>query len=86
MKKLSTVLLAAVFMISAGASFAATNAIQNYQAKRNAAIQKQDAKLTEIQKKQEEAKKKNEADKAALKKKQEQRKEAVKSLKDSFKY
>ena len=46
MKKLSTVLLAAVFMMSAGMSFAASNSsnfLKDYQAKRNAAIKKQDA-------------------------------------------
>ena len=32
MKKLSTILLAAVFMFNAGASFAASNALQEYQA------------------------------------------------------
>ena len=53
MKKLSTILMAAVFMLSAGACFAGTNALQDYQAKRNAAIQKQDAKLNALQKKQE---------------------------------
>ena len=50
MKKLSTILLAAVFMFNAGASFAASNALQEYQAKRDAAIKRHDAKLNEIQK------------------------------------
>ena len=53
MKKLSTVLLAAVFMMSAGMSFAAsnsTNFLKDYQAKRDAAIKKQDAKINEMQK------------------------------------
>ena len=44
MKKLSTIVLAAVFMLSAGASFAASgNFLQDYQQKRDAAIKKQDA-------------------------------------------
>lgn len=100
MKKFSTILLASVFMLSAGMSFAATsssNALQNYQAKRDAAIKKQDAKINEIQKKQqanqealkkkqEEYKKQQEANKKAAQQKQQQRKDAVKNLKDSFKY
>ena len=118
MKKLSTILLAVAFVMSAGMSFAATsttNAIQNYQAKRDAAIKKHDDKVSEIQKrqqanqdalkkKQEEYKKQQQANQDALKKKQEaykkqqeankkaaqqrqqQRKDAVKNLKDSFKF
>ena len=78
MKKFTSILMAAVFMFSAGASLAATTSIADYQAKRDAAIKKQDAKLNELQKKKE-------ADKAALKKKQQQRKDAVKNLKESFK-
>ena len=118
MKKLSTILLATAFVLSASMSFAATgttNAFQNYQAKRDAAIKKHDAKVAEVQKKQqanqdalkkkqEEYKKQQQANKDALKKKQEeykkqqeankkaaqqrqqQRKDAVKNLKDSFKF
>lgn len=86
MKKLSTVLLTAIFLFTAGASFAATsNALQEYQAKRDAAIKKQDAKLTEIQKKQEEARKKQEADKAALKKKQEEYKKQQQAKQEAAK-
>lgn len=75
MKKFSTMLLAAAFIMSAGMSFAASNStdfLKNYQNKRDAAIKKQDAKLQEIQKKQEAAQKKREADRAALLKKQEE--------------
>ena len=98
MKKLSTILLAAVFMLSAGASFAASsNVLQDYQQKRNAAIKKQDAKINEYQKKQQEAQKKREADKQAWQKKQPAQKDAaqktqhprtdaINNLKDSFKY
>ena len=70
MKKLSTILLAVAFIASASASFAATDFLKDYQTKRDAAIKKQDEKLSEIQKKQEEAKKQQEANKAALEKKQ----------------
>ena len=100
MKKLSTILLVAAFVMSAGMSFSATsttNAIQNYQAKRDAAIKKHDDKVSEIQKKQqanqdalkkkqEEYKKQQEANKKAAQQRQQQRKDAVKNLKDSFKY
>ena len=97
MKKISTILLAVMFMFSAGASFAAGNALQNYQQKRNEAIKKHDAKIDAYQKKQEEAKKKREADKKAFQKqqqerkeaaqqRQQQRKEAIQNLKDSFKF
>ena len=50
MKKISTILLAVMFMFSAGASFAAGNALQNYQQKRNEAIKKHDAKIDAYQK------------------------------------
>ena len=97
MKKLSTLLLALAFMFSTGASMAAGNFLQDYQQKRNEAIKKQDAKINEYQKKQEEAQKKREADKKAWEKKQQQqkaaaqqrqqqRKDAIKNLKDSFKF
>ena len=62
-------MLAAAFIFSTGASFAASNFLQDYQNKRDAAIKKQDAKINEYQKKQEEAQKKREADKAAWQKK-----------------
>lgn len=85
MKKLSTILIAAVFMLSAGASFAASsNPIADIQAKRDAAIKKQDAKLNELQKKQEAAQKKREADKAALQKKQEAYKKQQQAQKEAY--
>ena len=78
MKKFTTLFLAAAFVLSAGSSFAASNFLQDYQNKRNAAIKKQDARINEMQKKQEAAQKKREADKAAYQKKQQQRQEAYK--------
>ena len=101
MKKFSTLLIAAAFILGAGMSFAATNSsadfVKNYQAKRDAAIKKQDAKINEAQKrneankkalknKQDAAKKQHEANKKAAQQRQQQRKDAVKNLKDSFKY
>ena len=84
MKKLSTIVLAAVFMLSAGASFAASgNFLQDYQQKRDAAIKKQDAKINEYQKKQEEAQKKREADRQAWQKKQEEYKKQQQAQKET---
>ena len=86
MKKLSTILLTAIFMFSAGASFAASgNFLQDYQQKRDAAIKKQDAKINEYQKKQEEAAKKREEDKKALLKKQEEYKKQQQAQQEAIK-
>ena len=80
MKKLSTILLATAFVLSASMSFAATgttNAFQNYQAKRDAAIKKHDAKVAEVQKKQQ-------ANQDSLKKKQEEYMSKLKQEQDDW--
>lgn len=77
MKKLSTILMAAVFMLSAGACFAGTNALQDYQAKRNAAIQKQDAKIS-IAKETRRSQRKEKLTKLQYKKKQQAQKKHFK--------
>ena len=85
MKKLSTILLAMAFIASASASFAATDFLKDYQAKRDAAIKKQDAKLSEIQKKQAEAKKQQEANKKAIEQKQKAQQDAIKKKQEEYK-
>ncbi len=88
MKKISTILLAAAFVISAGMSFAAGNSTdyyKNYQDKRDAAIKKHDTKMNEIQKKQEDAKKQREAQREAFLKKQEEQKKQQQAKQEAFK-
>ena len=92
MKKLSALLIASAFILSATMSYAATT-YEEYAKKRQEIKEAQKQREEARKKQQQEIKKRQEAREAAIKKQQEEakkrqeaRKKSIQNLKDSFKF